>query len=181
MSAAAACNLDLDAFLTKSGRGDHTLATAGAVLHRIASEAIEVARIISLGNSWEGSAPPSGPGTPTATSKRRLAFSQTRCLSILSGALRSPQFSLRNSLAPSFWIQPLLWLLQLIRLTTPQISILRFRSGRYSLFSLQPSKRSDRKSIFCGLATTRSPPGSLSTGRRLPGIDARRWCVHFHS
>jgi fructose-1,6-bisphosphatase I len=49
MSAAAAPNLDLDTFLAAVGREDETLAAAGAALRQIASAAIEVSNLISLG------------------------------------------------------------------------------------------------------------------------------------
>jgi len=51
---ATARNLDLDAFLATVGREDETLAAAGAVLLQIASAAIEVAQLISLGQLGEG-------------------------------------------------------------------------------------------------------------------------------
>jgi len=54
MSAAAAPNLDLDSFLAAVGRQDDTLAAAGAVLRQIASAAIEVANLISLGQLGGG-------------------------------------------------------------------------------------------------------------------------------
>jgi hypothetical protein len=54
MAATAACNLDLDAILNPSGGGDDTMAAAGAVVRRMASDAIEVARIISLGRLGGG-------------------------------------------------------------------------------------------------------------------------------
>src|SRR6516162_1335870 len=72
MPAAAAGNLDLDAFLTTSGRGDDTLATAGAVLHRIASDAIEVARIISLGQLGGGVSAAVGTGNPAGNAQKKI-------------------------------------------------------------------------------------------------------------
>jgi len=54
MLATAARNLDLDAFLATVGREDETLAAAGAVLRQIASAAIEVSNLISLGQLAEG-------------------------------------------------------------------------------------------------------------------------------
>jgi len=54
MLATAARNLDLDAFLATVGREDETLGAAGAVLRQIASAAIEVANLISLGQLAEG-------------------------------------------------------------------------------------------------------------------------------
>jgi fructose-1,6-bisphosphatase I len=72
MAATAAGNLDLDAFLTTSGRGDDTLATAGAVLHRIASDAIEVARIISLGQLGGGVSAAVGTGNPDGDAKKEV-------------------------------------------------------------------------------------------------------------
>jgi len=72
MSAAAACNIDLDAFLTTLGRGDDTLATAGAVLRRIASDAIEVARIISLGQLWGGGNAAVGTENPDGDAQKKI-------------------------------------------------------------------------------------------------------------
>ncbi len=72
MSAAAACNIDLDAFLTTLGRGDDTLATAGAVLRRIASDAIEVARIISLGQLWGGGSAAVGTENPDGDAQKKI-------------------------------------------------------------------------------------------------------------
>ena len=72
MSAAAACNLDLDAFLTTSGRGDDTLAAAGAVIHRIASDAIEVARLISLGQLLGGVGAAVGTENPDGNVQKKI-------------------------------------------------------------------------------------------------------------
>src|SRR6516165_4501725 len=72
MPAAAAGNLDLDAFLTTSGRGDDTLATAGAVLHRIASDATEVARIISLGQLGGGVSAAVGTENPDGDAQKKI-------------------------------------------------------------------------------------------------------------
>jgi fructose-1,6-bisphosphatase I len=54
MSAAAAPNLDLDTFLAAVGQEDEPLAAAGAVVRQIASAAIEVADLISLGQLGGG-------------------------------------------------------------------------------------------------------------------------------
>ncbi len=72
MSAAAPCNIDLDAFLTTLGQGDDTLATAGAVLRRIASDAIELARIISLGQLWGGESAAAGTEHPDGDARKKI-------------------------------------------------------------------------------------------------------------
>jgi fructose-1,6-bisphosphatase I len=72
MAATAACNLDLDAFLTTSGRGDDTLAAAGAVVRQLASAAIEVARIISLGQLGGGDSVAVGTGNSAGDAQKKI-------------------------------------------------------------------------------------------------------------
>ena len=74
MAATAACNLDLDAFLTTSGRGGDTLAAAGAVLRRMASVAIEVARIISLGQLGRGASAGVATGSPAGDAQKKIGI-----------------------------------------------------------------------------------------------------------
>jgi fructose-1,6-bisphosphatase I len=72
MTATATCNLDLDAFLTPSGGGGNTLATAGAVVRQMASDAIEVARIISLGRLGGGGSVAVGTGNPAGDAQKKI-------------------------------------------------------------------------------------------------------------
>ena len=164
MLATAARNLDLDAFLATVGREDETLAAAGAVLRQIASAAIEVANLISLGQLAEGIGIAVGTENSDGDTQKKIdILANEMFIDFLRGcpvaAVLSEELSLPLVLDLS---APVAVAIEPLDIS----SNINNATAVGTIFSIIPAivKATDRQNIFYALATTRSRPDSSSTG-----------------